>query len=59
MRYTIFTVMLLGAFVFAEWRGINLLPTGHHARVPASMRSSPGGYRSYQTWTSRGFHGGK
>jgi hypothetical protein len=59
MRYNLYTVLILGAFALLEWRGINLLPTGNTGRVPTSMRSSPGGYRSYQTWTSRGFHGGK
>ncbi len=29
-----------------------------HEEVPASVRSSPGGYRSYHFWHS-GYHGGK
>ncbi|HUJ58270.1 MAG TPA: hypothetical protein VLX92_07250 [Kofleriaceae bacterium] len=28
------------------------------AEIPASVRSSPGGYRSYHFWHS-GYHGGK
>ena len=59
MRYSIYSIVIISSFVLLEWRGINLLPTGHSARVPTSMRSSPGGYRSYQSWSSRGFHGGK
>jgi hypothetical protein len=29
-----------------------------HESIPASVRSSPGGYRSYHFWHS-GYHGGK
>ena len=29
-----------------------------HDEIPASVRSSPGGYRSYHFWHS-GYHGGK
>ena len=59
MSYNVYTLLIVSAFVFLEWRGINLLPTGNSARVPAGVRNSPGGYRSYTTWTSRGYHGGK
>jgi len=59
MRYSVYSVLIVFGFVFMEWRGLNLLPTGRRAVVPASMRTSPGGYRSYQSWSSRGFHGGK
>ncbi|MHB8419879.1 MAG: hypothetical protein ACYDCL_17525 [Myxococcales bacterium] len=34
------------------------LPSAHHELVPPSVRSSPGGYRSYHFWHS-GFMGGK
>ena len=46
------------AFVVAEWRGVNLLPTTAHAVIPASVRTAPNGYRDFARG-SYGFHGGK
>jgi hypothetical protein len=34
------------------------VPSAHHELVPPSVRSSPGGYRSFHFWHS-GFMGGK
>ena len=34
------------------------LGTEEHDAIPSSMRSTPGGYRSYSYWHS-GYHGGK
>ncbi|HET9623903.1 MAG TPA: hypothetical protein VFP84_21170 [Kofleriaceae bacterium] len=52
-----FAVILIvgyGAMAFAE-----LEPgTPERDEVPASVRSSPGGYRSFHFWHS-GYHGGK
>ena len=58
MRYAAFCAALLLGMSFVELRGINLFPSGEHVVIPASVRSSPGGYRSYHFWHS-GFHGGK
>ena len=59
MRFAIFTAAVLGAFVLAEHRGMALGGSDHRApAAPPSVRSSPGGYRSYHFWHT-GFHGGK
>ncbi len=59
MRYAIFTALLLAGFAWAELRGFTFTsPDRKHPPAPASVRSSPGGYRSYHFWHT-GFHGGK
>jgi hypothetical protein len=59
MRYALATLLVLAGFAWGESRGFTLLsPADHHDPVPASVRSSPGGYRSYHFWHT-GFHGGK
>lgn len=47
-------LVLYGAAVQQGWD----LPSAHHELVPPSVRSSPGGYRSFHFWHS-GFRGGK
>lgn len=58
-RYPFFAAAVLGLYVLFEWRGINLLPAREHALMPTTIRSSPGGYRSYHTINGTGFQGGK
>lgn len=58
MKYAIFCALVTAGFLAIEWRGIDLFPRASHVTIPASVRSSPGGYRSYHFWHS-GFHGGK
>lgn len=57
MRFTLYSIAVLVSFVALEWRGVDLWPTTQRFSIPASVRSSPGGYRSYHTYF--GFHGGK
>lgn len=57
LRYRLFAACVVLAYALCEWRGLDLWPGSTHARIPASVRSSPGGYRTYHT--SHGFHGGK
>ncbi len=59
IRYAALCALLLGGFGFTEWRGMSLIPQSQHAVAPASVRSSPGGYRSYHYYRSGGFQGGK
>ncbi|MFN7955013.1 MAG: hypothetical protein U0610_25020 [bacterium] len=59
IRYTLFCAALLGGFAYTEWRGVNWIPQAQHAVAPASVRSAPGGYRSYHYYRSGGFRGGK
>ncbi len=47
-------LLLYGAALRQGWD----LPSGNREVVPASVRASPGGYRSYHFWHS-GFRGGK
>lgn len=47
-------LLFYGVAVRAGWD----LPSSHHELIPPSVRSSPGGYRSYHFWHS-GFQGGK
>ena len=58
MKYAVFCALVVLAFTAVEVRGIDLIPRAQHAVIPASVRSSPGGYRSYHFWHS-GFQGGK
>ncbi|HVE87702.1 MAG TPA: hypothetical protein VND93_32815 [Myxococcales bacterium] len=57
-RYAIYCAAVVLLFAVVEFRGMNLLPSSEHAVIPSSVRSSPGGYRSYHFWHT-GFHGGK
>lgn len=56
--YMTFAGAVLLGFAILEILGTNLLPTSAHATAPASVRSSPGGYRSYHFWRT-GYRGGK
>jgi len=59
MKFAIVTAALLSLVAWAELRGWALTePSRRHPPVPASVRSSPGGYRSYHFWHT-GYHGGK
>ena len=58
MKFAIWCVAVVLGFATLEARGVDLFPTTEHATVPASVRSSPGGYRSFHFWHS-GFSGGK
>ena len=57
MRFAAFCSVVVLAFAALEWRGV-ATPARERAQIPASVRSSPGGYRSYHFWHT-GFHGGK
>ena len=57
MRFAAYAFAVILITTALEWRGVNLLPTSEHARIPSTVRSSPGGYRSYHSY--RSFHGGK
>ena len=48
---------LLLLYVLAAWGGWELT-TATRQFVPADVRNSPGGYRSFHFWHS-GYHGGK
>jgi hypothetical protein len=48
------SLLFYGAAVRAGWDW----PSAHHELIPPSVRSSPGGYRSYHFWHT-GFQGGK
>jgi hypothetical protein len=53
----IFGVLAVGgyaAFAYTDYEP----GSPDHDEIPASVRSSPGGYRSYHFWHS-GYHGGK
>ncbi|MBS2029001.1 MAG: hypothetical protein JST54_13955 [Deltaproteobacteria bacterium] len=55
--YRIWVVSLLGFFAWASVTGYRFGNEAHE-RVDPSVRSSPGGYRSYHFWHT-GFSGGK
>ncbi len=48
---------LLLLYVFATWSGWEI-STATRQTLPADVRNSPGGYRSFHFWHS-GYHGGK
>jgi hypothetical protein len=58
MKFAIYCALVVAAFAWVETAGIDLFPRAQHSQIPASVRSSPGGYRSYHFWHS-GFQGGK
>lgn len=58
MKYAIFCALVVAGFAVVETRGIVLIPRAAHVTIPASVRSSPGGYRSFHFWHT-GVHGGK
>jgi hypothetical protein len=47
--YTFFALIVLGGYALATWRGWDF-GTPKRGFVPASVRQSPGGYRSYNYW---------
>jgi hypothetical protein len=53
----IFGVLVTGGYAYASITDYEY-GTPERDQIPASVRSSPGGYRSYHTWHS-GYHGGK
>ena len=52
-----FSVLVLGGYTLLAATQRELSKQ-RHDEIPASVRSSPGGYRSYSFWHS-GYHGGK
>lgn len=63
-RTSFFVVFLIGfsVIVLGGYSAIALtqreLTSANKDEIPGSVRSSPGGYRSYSYWHS-GYHGGK
>jgi hypothetical protein len=55
--YRAWVVAALGLFAWGSLSGQRILSPAHQ-RIDPSVRSSPGGYRSYHFWHS-GFSGGK
>ena len=55
--YRVWVVAALSLFVWGSLSGRRMLSLAHQ-RIDTSVRSSPGGYRSYHFWHS-GFSGGK
>lgn len=58
LGYAIACAVLILGNMFVQLRGIVFFEPSEHVNIPASVRSSPGGYRSFHFWHS-GFHGGK
>jgi hypothetical protein len=64
MRFSLFGKIMLGFTVIVVGGYAAWAYTGHELGeperddIPASVRASPGGYRSYAFWHS-GYHGGK
>ena len=54
---TLISVAIVGGYAWAAMTQREL-GTQEHDAIPSSMRSTPGGYRSYSYWHS-GYHGGK
>jgi hypothetical protein len=48
--YAAYALAILGFYGFAAWRGWDLGSSGRRGLIPASVRQSPGGYRSYNYW---------
>jgi len=52
-----FAALVVGSYAAVAFTGREF-STPERDEIPASVRASPGGYRSYHFWHS-GFHGGK
>lgn len=52
-----FTTLVIGGYAALAYTQREL-GTQERDEIPASVRTSPGGYRSYHFWHS-GYHGGK
>jgi hypothetical protein len=57
MVMIVFAVVTVGGYAALAYTQRELGET-ERDEIPASVRSSPGGYRSYHFWHS-GYHGGK
>ena len=55
--YLLFGVAVLALYVTAAWSGWEI-DSSPRQILPADVRNSPGGYRSFHFWHS-GYHGGK
>lgn len=55
--YMITSILIISVYALASWSGWEL-DSESRDTVPASVRQSPGGYRSYHFWHS-GYSGGK
>ena len=55
--YRLWVLALVGLFAWSSHSGWRL-GGGARERIPPSVRSSPGGYRSFHFWHT-GFSGGK
>ncbi len=54
----VFGMAILGGYGALAYADRELFSTVERDEVPANVRSSPGGYRSFHFWHS-GYHGGK
>ncbi|HSN25447.1 MAG TPA: hypothetical protein VLT45_04155 [Kofleriaceae bacterium] len=52
-----FAALVIGGYSVYAWTGREFSEPARD-EIPASVRASPGGYRSYHFWHS-GYHGGK
>lgn len=55
--YVVFGIVVLALYVGASWRGWEIASPPRQV-LPADVRNSPGGYRSFHFWHS-GYRGGK
>ncbi len=55
--YLVIAVLILAGYGYVSLRGIEFGDTERQV-VPAGVRESPGGYRSFHFWHS-GYRGGK
>lgn len=56
--YAVIAAVVIGGWIYAGMTGIVLGDSSAHDDLPASVRASPGGYRSFHFWHS-GYQGGK
>lgn len=55
--YVVFGILMLALYSLSAYKGWEF-GTEKREVIPADLRQSPGGYRSFHFWHS-GFHGGK
>jgi hypothetical protein len=55
--YLVSSLAVLGLYAWADTTGWELV-AAHRQFIPAGVRQSPGGYRSFHFWHT-GWHGGK
>ncbi len=57
--FAAFCALVVAAFAWAEWKGIDPFPESTRVLIPTSVRGQSGSYHTYRHFGGSGFRGGK